>query len=363
MENIRWDDVVFKLRKTRQKLALSLTPLGAVCAAAEGTGYKNRHLGKSRGERFDSGLVLSVQCDTPWAWNGRSVFLLALQSVSGNTHAVWSLFCKHRSGCSYWDPSGEFCLPSSRSPLLLRVSTKKKNKKKSVSPHDSPFIQARVRQPFQVPPDSAFDRSKMNSSRPSARYHTEPLKIMAQASRLAGPDDAVPSLPGSDSWLSERNIKKIRSLFLHVLVQSSYILLVDVVWMRRKGGIATWVLTCQNQNGVVVDGQPSQQLAAAKTAAGRRSPDEKAKILVDVPRRVSLFQTCCLSWLLAPWLYQVLGISWSVVFSSSELELPGSAFFARISELERRGSEDGERRDDSPWRERRRAVGKVLPAE
>ena len=156
--------------------------------------------------------------------------MLALQSVSGNTHAVWSLFCKHRSGCSYWDASGEFCLPSSRSPLLLRVSTKKKKKKKSVWPHDSPFIQARVRQPFQVPPDSAFDRSKMNSSRPSARYHTEPLKVMAQASRLAGPDDAVPSLPGSDSWLSKRNKKKFRSLFLHVLVQSSYILLVDVVW-------------------------------------------------------------------------------------------------------------------------------------
>ena len=49
-------DVVFKLRKTRQKLALSLTPLGAVRAAAEGTGYKNRHLGKSRGVRFDSRL-------------------------------------------------------------------------------------------------------------------------------------------------------------------------------------------------------------------------------------------------------------------------------------------------------------------
>ena len=29
---------MFKLRKTRQKLALSLTPLSAVCAAAEGTG-------------------------------------------------------------------------------------------------------------------------------------------------------------------------------------------------------------------------------------------------------------------------------------------------------------------------------------
>ena len=35
---------MFKLRKTRQKLALSLTQLGAVCAAAEGSGYKNRRL-------------------------------------------------------------------------------------------------------------------------------------------------------------------------------------------------------------------------------------------------------------------------------------------------------------------------------
>ena len=57
---------MFKLRKTRQKLALSLTPLGAVRAAAEGTGYKNRRLGKSRGVdlRFDSRLVQSVGCDT-----------------------------------------------------------------------------------------------------------------------------------------------------------------------------------------------------------------------------------------------------------------------------------------------------------
>ena len=47
---------------------------------------------------------------------------------------------------------------------------------------------------------------------------------MALARPLAGPDNAVPSLPGSDSWLSEKKQKKIRSLFLHVLVQSSYIL-------------------------------------------------------------------------------------------------------------------------------------------
>ena len=135
--------------------------------------------------------------------------------------------------------------------------------------------------------------------------------------------------------------------------------------MRRKGGIATWVLTCQNQNGVVIDRATKPTCGRQDCRAQESGRTEKAKILVDrldVPRRVSLFQTCCLPWLLAPWLYQVLGISWSVVFSSSELELPGSAFFARISELERRGSEDGERRDDSPWRERR-AVGKVLPAE
>ena len=57
MENILREDVVFKLRKTRQKIALSLTPLGAVRAAAEGTGYKDRRLGKSRDVRFDSRLV------------------------------------------------------------------------------------------------------------------------------------------------------------------------------------------------------------------------------------------------------------------------------------------------------------------
>ena len=30
---------------------------------------------------------------------------------------------------------------------------------------------------------------------------------MALASRLAGPDNVLPSLPGSDSWLSKRNKK------------------------------------------------------------------------------------------------------------------------------------------------------------
>ena len=63
---------------------------------------------------------------------------------------------------------------------------------------------------------------------------------MALARPLAGPDNAVPSLPDSDSWLSEET-KKIRSLFLlflHVLVQSSYILDVESqhfgCWARHQ---------------------------------------------------------------------------------------------------------------------------------
>ena len=74
--------------KQGRNLLSPLTPLGAVRAAAEGSGYKNRGLGKSRGIRFDSRLVWSVRCDTLWAWNGCSVFLLALLNVCGNTHAV-----------------------------------------------------------------------------------------------------------------------------------------------------------------------------------------------------------------------------------------------------------------------------------
>ena len=47
-----------------QKLALSLTPFGAVRAAAEGTWYKNGRLGKSRGVGtlpLQTGLVCTVR--------------------------------------------------------------------------------------------------------------------------------------------------------------------------------------------------------------------------------------------------------------------------------------------------------------
>ena len=110
-------------KQGRNLLSLSLTPLGAVCAAAEGTGYKNRRVGNSRGVRFDSRQVYSVRCDTLWAWNSRSVFLLALRSVSWNTHAVSLLHA------SWWlqllGRQPRSLSPLSPSPLLLHVKKKK----------------------------------------------------------------------------------------------------------------------------------------------------------------------------------------------------------------------------------------------
>ena len=75
---------------------------------------------------------------------------------------------------------------------------------------------------------------------------SQPLKVMALASRLAGPDNAVPSLPGSDSWLSKKKQqKKIRSLFLHVLVQSSYIFdVVGTFWMLGSSRAFDFVWLC-----------------------------------------------------------------------------------------------------------------------
>ena len=88
--NILWDDVVLKLRKKQGRNLLSPWRHWAPFVRPLKGGYKNRRLGKSRGVRFDSRLVLSrsVRCDTLWAWNGCSVFLLALLNVCGNTHAV-----------------------------------------------------------------------------------------------------------------------------------------------------------------------------------------------------------------------------------------------------------------------------------
>ena len=108
--------------------------------------------------------------------------------------------------------------PLSPSPLLLRVSIKKK--KVSVAARQS--VHPSERSPTLPSSSGLCIRQIENEQQSTAGEVSQPLKVMALASRLAGPDNAVPSLPGSDSWLSKKKPKKnIRSLFLHVLVQSS----------------------------------------------------------------------------------------------------------------------------------------------
>ena len=108
----------------------------------------------------------------------------------------------HRSGCSYCDASGEWvCLPSLRlesSALLLRVSIKKK--KVSVAARQS--VHPSERSPTLPSSSGLCVRQIENEQQSTVGEVSQPLKVMALASRLAGPDNAGPSLPGSDSWLS-----------------------------------------------------------------------------------------------------------------------------------------------------------------
>ena len=140
----------------------------------------------------------------------------------------------HRSGCSYCDASGEFSKLSPLSPSpLLRVSIKKK-KKKSVSPHDSQAVHPDPSERSPTLPSSSglCVRQIENEQQSTVGEVSQPLKVMALACRLAGPDNAVPSLPGSDSWLSKK--KQNPKLVPAGLdpVQSSYILdVVGTFWM------------------------------------------------------------------------------------------------------------------------------------
>ena len=114
----------------------------------------------------------------------------------------------HRSGCSYCDASGEFCLPSLR--VLSSAYLRKKRKKKSVSPHDSLAVHPDPSERSPTLPSSSglCVRQIENEQQSTVGEVSQPLKVMALARRLAGPDNAVPSLPGSDSWLSKKKQKK-----------------------------------------------------------------------------------------------------------------------------------------------------------
>ena len=75
--------------------------------------------------RLETGLVYTVRYAEPEtaAQSSCSHFRVSLGTLT------LSLFCMHRSGCSYCDASGEFCLPSFR--VLSFSAWAKKKKKKS----------------------------------------------------------------------------------------------------------------------------------------------------------------------------------------------------------------------------------------
>ena len=79
-----------------------------------------------------------------------------------------------------------------------------------MSPHDSLAVHPSERSPT-LPSSSGLCVRQIENEQQSivtVGEVSQPLKVMALASRLAGPDNAVPSLPGSDSWLSKKKQKK-----------------------------------------------------------------------------------------------------------------------------------------------------------
>ena len=97
----------------------------------------------------------------------------------------------------------------SPSPLLhVSIKKEKLKKKKSVSLHDSLAVNPSDRSPTLPSSSGLCVRQIENEQQSSVGEVSQPLKVMALASRLAGPDNAVPGLPGSDSWLSKKKQKK-----------------------------------------------------------------------------------------------------------------------------------------------------------
>ena len=100
-------------------------------------------------------------------------------------------------------PAENFVSPLSASSPPRKHS---KKKKKSVSPHDSLAVHPdRSERSPTLPSFSGLCvRQIENEQQSTVGEVSQRLKVMAPARRPAGPDNAVPSLPGSDSWLSEK---------------------------------------------------------------------------------------------------------------------------------------------------------------
>ena len=83
---------------------------------------------------------------------------------------------------------------------VLRAPPRKKKSSVSVAARQS--VHPSERSPTLPSFSGLCVRQIENEQQSTAGEVSQPLKVMALASRLAGPDNAGPSLPGSDSWLS-----------------------------------------------------------------------------------------------------------------------------------------------------------------
>ena len=105
-------------------------------------------------------------------------------------------------------PAKNFVSPLSESSSSPRKHKKNKNEV-SVAARQS--VHPSERSPT-LPSSSGLCVGQIeNEQQSTVGKVSHPVKVMAPASRLAGPDNAVTSLPGSDSWLSKKKQKNIRS--------------------------------------------------------------------------------------------------------------------------------------------------------
>ena len=113
----------------------------------------------------------------------------------------------HRSGCSYCDASGEFCLPSLRVLSFSAKALKKKKKKvrrrrTTVSSSKQTFAN-----PSKFLWTLVFDKLKMNSSRQLAKYHSRRRSWRYQVDWLAQTTLYQDSQAQTAGWV-KRNKKK-----------------------------------------------------------------------------------------------------------------------------------------------------------
>ena len=111
------------------------------------------------------------------------------------------------------------------SPLSESSSSPRKHRKKKVSVATRQSVHPSERSPT-LPSSSSrlCVRQIENEQQSTVGEVSQLLEVMVLASRLASPDNAVPSLPGSDSWLSKKKQKNSGACSL-----SSYFYILDVV--------------------------------------------------------------------------------------------------------------------------------------